>query len=145
MSNNGDNRSPKPDEVKIAEMPAGSVLLYVGNMLHGGGANNSTTSRCGLNLVYALGWLRQEENQYLAVPVSEVKTFPPELQRLMGYDLGPVNLGFVDHKHPFEILNGTAGDGPGVLGDLDLMADDNEVQRLKFERTGRTKRARFEV
>jgi len=140
-----DSRIPKPDEVKIAEMPAGSVLLYVGNMLHGGGANNSTTSRCGLNLVYALGWLRQEENQYLAVPVSEVKTFPPELQRLMGYDLGTVNLGFVDHKHPFEILNGTAGDGPGVLGDLDLMADDNEVQRLKFERTGRTKRARFEV
>ena len=140
-----DSRAPKPDEVETAEMSAGSVLLYLGNMLHGGGGNNSQTSRCGLNLVYALGWLRQEENQYLAVPVNEARSFSPELQRLMGYDLGTVNLGFVDHKHPFEVLNNTAGDGPGVLGDSDLMADDNAIQRLKFNSVSPAKRSRFKV
>tara|TARA_Y100001934_G_C12352343_1_gene776076 strand:+ start:1584 stop:2498 length:915 start_codon:yes stop_codon:yes gene_type:complete len=140
-----DNRSPELDEVEIAEMPSGSVLLYLGNLLHGGGANKSDVPRCGLNLVYALGWLRQEENQYLAVPADEVKTFPPELQRLMGYDLGTVNLGFVDHKHPFDFINGTAGDGPGVLAPPDLMEDDNAVKRLKFVNAKASKRARFKV
>lgn len=140
-----DSRRPKPHEIKHAEMSAGSVLLYLGNMLHGGGANNSSIARCGLNLVYALGWLRQEENQYLAVPFSEVRNFPPELQKLIGYDLGTVNLGFVDHKHPFELLNGTAGKKAGVLGEANLMADDNSVQRFKISGTEVTRRARFEV
>src|SRR5690606_37496964 len=48
-----------------AEMPAGSVLFYTGSLYHGGGANRSDATRIGVNITYAVAWLRQEENQYL--------------------------------------------------------------------------------
>ena len=46
-------------------MPKGSVVLYLGSTWHGGGANNSNTSRLGLVNTYCLGWLRPEANMYL--------------------------------------------------------------------------------
>ena len=50
-------------------MKEGSVLLYTGTVLHGGGENTSKNDiRTGVFLHYALNWLRQEENQYLSCP-----------------------------------------------------------------------------
>ncbi|MEM7252062.1 MAG: phytanoyl-CoA dioxygenase family protein [Pseudomonadota bacterium] len=95
-----DDRQPKRGEVVSAEMRAGSVLIYVGNLLHGGGENNSQDSRCGLALHYALGWLRQEENQYLSVPRPVAETLPVAVQELLGYALGGPNLGFADRIDP---------------------------------------------
>ena len=51
-----------------AVMSKGSVLVYTGSIYHGGGANLSDVHRIGINVGYSLGWLRQEENQYLACP-----------------------------------------------------------------------------
>jgi hypothetical protein len=45
---------------------------------------------------YSLGWLRQEENQYLACPPEIARTLPEGLLRLMGYQRGSVGLGYVD-------------------------------------------------
>lgn len=140
-----DERTPTPEEVVSVEMPAGAALMYVGSMIHGGGANRTNAARCGVALHYSLGWLRQEENQYLAVPMDEARTYPPLLQRLMGYDLGTVNLGFVDHQHPNDVLNGTAGDGPGVLGPQELMDSDNAIQRFKVTGTKAVGRTRVDV
>ena len=39
-------------------------------------------ARIGIAFGYVLGWLRQEENQYLAVPPEIAKELPIELQRL---------------------------------------------------------------
>ena len=36
-----DGRIPAPDEIAAAEMPAGSLMIYVGSMIHGGGANRA--------------------------------------------------------------------------------------------------------
>ncbi len=69
----------------LAVMPKGSVLFYLGSTLHGGGANRSTTPRAGLINTYALGWLRQEENQYLNVPREMADRYPEHIRRLMGY------------------------------------------------------------
>ena len=99
-----DDRTPEVAEIVQADMPAGSVLIYNGSLLHGGGANDSDRDRCGVALHYSLGWLRQEENQYLAISMEEARAFPEKVQRLMGYDLATVNLGFADHKHPNDIL-----------------------------------------
>jgi ectoine hydroxylase-related dioxygenase (phytanoyl-CoA dioxygenase family) len=71
-----------------AEMPAGSVLFYTGALYHSGGANRSQAARLGLNITYAVSWLRQEENQYLAVPADLARTLPEPLLRLMGYARG---------------------------------------------------------
>jgi ectoine hydroxylase-related dioxygenase (phytanoyl-CoA dioxygenase family) len=81
----GKDREPKDEEILSAEMPAGSVLYWLGGTLHGAGANVSNDWRYGVILTYSLGWLRQEENQYLDVPSEEVKKLPKDLARLIGY------------------------------------------------------------
>ena len=139
-----DIRKPLDNEILQAEMPAGSVLIYTGGLLHGGGANQSNVPRCGVALHYSLGWLRQEENQYLAIPVEEARTYSKEIQCLMGYDLGTVNLGFVDHKHPNDVLNQTAGNNPGVLGTKEMMDADNSIERFRVVDTATVGRSRFD-
>ena len=83
-----------PDEIVPAEMSAGSVLLYTGTVLHGGGANDSESDRLGALIHYTLNWLRQEENQYLSCPPHLAKDFSPELRKLIGYSKGGYVLGF---------------------------------------------------
>ena len=83
-----------PEEIVQAEMSAGSVFLYSGSVLHSGGENRSAQSRLGLNITYTLGWLRQEENQYLSCPPHIAKTLAPELQDLLGYTQGNYALGY---------------------------------------------------
>ena len=78
-------RKAAPDEVAATEMPAGSVLYWLGGTLHGGGANRSNDWRYGVILTYSLGWLRQEENQYLDIPPEVLATLTPELQALTGH------------------------------------------------------------
>ena len=68
-------------------MSKGSVLFYLGTTWHGGGANRTERSRAGLINTYALGWLRQEENQYLNVPREIAQKHSKIIQRLMGYQL----------------------------------------------------------
>lgn len=75
------------DNIVQAVMPKGSVLFYLGSTLHGGAANRSNAPRAGLINTYALGWLRQEENQYLNVPREIAEQHSPLIQRLMGYQM----------------------------------------------------------
>lgn len=78
-----------------AEMRRGSVLFYDGKVLHGAGANNSRGVRRGVNITYAVGWVRQEENQYLACPPEIARTLDDGLLRMMGYTQGAFALGYV--------------------------------------------------
>lgn len=111
------------DDTVPAEMPKGSVLVYTGALYHGGGANRSDAVRCGVNITYNVSWLRQEENQYLSVPVEVARTFDEELQRLMGYSRGAYALGYVDDlRDPIEVLRagaGRVGFGDARAGQLD--------------------------
>lgn len=94
-SNNWEaGREAKPDEIQYAEMKAGSVLVYSGSVIHSGGANQADHDRMGLNITYALGWLRQEENQYLSCPPHIAKDFDPALRDLLGYCMGSYALGY---------------------------------------------------
>jgi ectoine hydroxylase-related dioxygenase (phytanoyl-CoA dioxygenase family) len=101
-----------PDDVDFALstpaiMTKGSVLLYLGSIFHGGGANTTQASRIGMNIGYSLGWLRQEENQYLACPPEIARTLPEGLLRLMGYQRGSYSIGYVDNmREPLDWLYG---------------------------------------
>jgi hypothetical protein len=101
-----------PDDVDPAlavpaVMTKGSVLLYTGSVFHGGGANTTKASRIGMNVGYSLGWLRQEENQYLACPPEIARTLPEGLLRLMGYQRGAYSIGYVDNmREPLDWLYG---------------------------------------
>ena len=71
-----------PDQ---AVMPKGSALFYLGSTMHGAGANKSDEARMGLINTYSLGWLRQETNQYLNVPIELAQTFDDRMRGLLGY------------------------------------------------------------
>ena len=53
-----------------AEMPAGSILVWHGSLWHGGGANTTDTTRVGIAMNYCAGWVRQQENQQLGIPLD---------------------------------------------------------------------------
>ena len=90
-----------------AEMGRGSVLFYDGKVLHGAGANTSGSVRRGVNITYAVGWVRQEENQYLACPPEIARTLDDDLLRMMGYTQGAFALGYVgDQTDPLSALRG---------------------------------------
>lgn len=99
-------RQPEPHEITQGEMPAGSVLIYFGSLLHCGGANKTNKPRTGLVTSYCLGWLRQSENLYLATSKELAKTLPERLQRLLGYFVHEPNLGQVEGRDPIELLQG---------------------------------------
>ncbi len=91
---------PLDSEVVTATMPAGSVMFYVGTVWHAGGANRTDERRLGVVLEYCASWLRAQENHVTAVPVDVVRTLPPRLQELLGYNVHPPFLGYVDGRHP---------------------------------------------
>lgn len=87
-------REPKPEEIAAAAMSVGSVLVFTGTVLHGGGENRASDPRIGLNIDYGLSWLRQEENQYLSCPPEIARSLDPDLQDLLGYTMGGFALGY---------------------------------------------------
>ena len=103
-----DDQEIQPEQITRAEMKAGSVLVYSGSVFHGGGANTSDQDRIGINITYALGWLRQEENQYLSCPPELAKDLSPTLQGLAGYAMGQYALGYFTPP-------GGPGEGPEVV------------------------------
>jgi ectoine hydroxylase-related dioxygenase (phytanoyl-CoA dioxygenase family) len=95
---------PQPEYV--AEMPAGSMLIYLGSLWHGGGANRTARPRLGVVIEYAVSWLRPQENLGLTYPPDLVRNLPGRLPELLGYNLYPPFLGYVDGRHPAELLGG---------------------------------------
>ena len=104
------DRSPQPYgepvEHEVAEMAAGSVLVFDGSIWHGGGANQTTQPRVGLAMNYCAGWLRQQENQQLGIPLEIARSFSPRLRKLAGFGLYKRLLGHIDKCSPDDLLEG---------------------------------------
>ncbi len=94
----------EPYDTIPAEMPKGSVLVWVGSLWHGGGANHTDTRRVGIAMNYCAGYIRQQENQQLGVPPALVKAFPRRLQELVGYSVYNGLVGHIDKKHPAKFV-----------------------------------------
>lgn len=104
-------RQARPEELCAAEMPAGSAVLYLGSTIHAGGANTTADQwRRGMHLSYTLGWLRTEENNYLATPPDVVRALPRKAQELIGYAAhdaiaqGGGYLGTLDTRDPVDLI-----------------------------------------
>ncbi|MGB3810846.1 MAG: phytanoyl-CoA dioxygenase family protein [Parvibaculum sp.] len=126
-----DDYQPTDDQITYAEMKAGSVLIYSGGVFHGGGENTSNGDRVGTNITYTLGWLRQEENQYLSCPPEIARELPEELQELIGYALGGYALGYYTPPTapgegpeivPPQFALGREGHGGSQFGPADMQA-----------------------
>lgn len=93
------------DSVRLAEMPAGSVLVLHGSTWHGGGANTTRgAERHGLSIQYVAGWCRQQQNLMLGTPREVVAGYPRRLQELIGYSMYRNVMGHVDREHPLSLL-----------------------------------------
>jgi ectoine hydroxylase-related dioxygenase (phytanoyl-CoA dioxygenase family) len=104
-------RKPEPGELACAEMPAGSAVVYLGSTIHAGGRNSTADGwRRGMHMSFVVGWLRTEENNYLATPPEIARTLPRRSQELLGYAAhdafksGGGYLGAVDLLDPIELL-----------------------------------------
>ena len=92
-----------------AEMTKGSVLVWVGSLWHGGGANTTDERRVGIAMNYCAGWIRQQENQQLGIPREIAAHFSPRLRELCGYGIYNMLIGHINKHSPAEMLDATAG------------------------------------
>jgi ectoine hydroxylase-related dioxygenase (phytanoyl-CoA dioxygenase family) len=87
-----------------AEMSRGSVLIWHGSLWHGGGANTTSERRVGIAMNYCAGYIRQQENQQLGLPLALVASFPPRLQELCGFGIYRGLIGHIDKQVPSRLL-----------------------------------------
>ncbi len=85
-------------DIVQAVMPRGSVALWLGATLHGMSVNHTDTPRTGMVSGYCVGWLRQEENQYVVCPPDVAVTLPEKVQQLIGYRAHSPRLGWVEGR-----------------------------------------------
>jgi ectoine hydroxylase-related dioxygenase (phytanoyl-CoA dioxygenase family) len=87
-------------ETVAAEMPKGSVLVWHGSLWHGGGANTTTDRRVGIAMNYCAGWIRQQENQQLGIPLDTVRGFDRRLRELCGFGTYAALIGHIEKQTP---------------------------------------------
>ncbi len=107
----GSHRWPRTREPELGETvsvvaPRGSVILWLGSLLHAGGANRSNAIRRGVVMSYRLGWLASGEKLLLSTPPEVARRLPERLQRLLGYQVHRPNLGWVEGQDPIRWLRG---------------------------------------
>jgi ectoine hydroxylase-related dioxygenase (phytanoyl-CoA dioxygenase family) len=102
-------------ETVRAVAPAGSVIMFLGSLYHGGGANNTQRPRLGVIIEYCAGWLRPQENHVIGVPPEIIRQLPERLQELLGYGVYPPFLGNVDGRHPRKYLDDQRTISDGVV------------------------------
>jgi hypothetical protein len=100
------DRWPEPGDLVSATAARGSAILWLGGLLHGGGANRSERMRRGLVISYRLGWLAGAERLLLSTPPEVARRLPERLQKLLGYQLHRPNLGWVEGRDPRLWLDG---------------------------------------
>ncbi len=91
-----------------AEMKRGSVLVFNGSIWHGGGENRTQARRIGVAMNYCAGWVRQQENQQLGIPLDVARGFSPRLRKLVGWGIYRGLLGHIDKCSPTDLLDGTS-------------------------------------
>lgn len=97
--------SSSNDPVAV-EMRKGSVLIWNGSLWHGGGANRSRARRVGIAMNYCAGFIRQQENQQLGIPLDMVRRFSPRLAELCGFGTYKHLMGHIDKQSPAQALLG---------------------------------------
>lgn len=105
-----EDRYPQEEDDRVtAVMPAGSCILFMGNLFHGGGENYSGNSRLAFTAQYCEPFLRTQENYFLSVSRETVAGLSEDMQRLLGYSIHPPFMGMVNGMHPKRMLPGVRG------------------------------------
>lgn len=86
------------------QMPAGACVVFLGTLLHRGGANRSNAARLAFSNQYCEPWARTQENYFLGVPATLARHMSSRVQQLLGYDIWPPFMGHVSASHPLKAL-----------------------------------------
>lgn len=97
-------RFPTPEQTIPCVMPEGSMVVFLGTLWHGGGANHTDRARMAFTNQYCAPWLRTQENFFLEVSRETVRNLRPTIQSLLGYSIYPPFMGMVDSMHPKRML-----------------------------------------
>jgi ectoine hydroxylase-related dioxygenase (phytanoyl-CoA dioxygenase family) len=101
-----DHPDDHPDaEVAVAEMPAGSVLIFDAALWHRGGANHTQGTRLCLTNQYCQPWLRPQESQLLIAPPAIAAGMSDRVRSMLGYSIHPPFVGQVEGKHPLRLVD----------------------------------------
>lgn len=101
----GEGRVPTDEDERVkAVMSAGSCILFMGNLWHGGGENISGSSRMAFTAQYCEPYLRTQENYFLSVAPHTVATLSENMRRLLGYSIHPPFMGMSNGMHPKRAL-----------------------------------------
>ncbi len=92
------------NDVVDATMPAGSVIVFAGTLLHRGGENRSSAPRLAISNQYCEPWARPQEAFLLSVAPEVSRELPPRVQAMLGYSIHPPFMGHVDGLHPLRRL-----------------------------------------
>jgi ectoine hydroxylase-related dioxygenase (phytanoyl-CoA dioxygenase family) len=84
-SNWDPRRAAQRSELSRAVMRRGDAILFRGDLIHGGGANNTHQHRRALSLSYCAGWLRPVENHQLNISIDQARQLSATTQALLGY------------------------------------------------------------
>jgi len=95
----------RPAETVVAEMPPGSVVVFLGTTLHRGGANHTTVKRLAISPQYGAPWARPQETFMLSVRREMAARYPVRVQELLGYSIHPPFMGHADGRHPRKHLD----------------------------------------
>lgn len=99
-----------PDEglAVHADLEPGDAFVFFSSCYHGGSANwTKDQERLLYSFFMTKGFLRQEENQYLASRWEDVKgVYDDGMLKTMGYGLSAPFLGWVDLRSPLNSLRG---------------------------------------
>jgi ectoine hydroxylase-related dioxygenase (phytanoyl-CoA dioxygenase family) len=97
---------PKGEDAISICMPAGSLLVFAGTLVHRGAASSDGGTRLGVTPQYCQPWLRQLENMPLAVPPKKARGLSERVQELLGYSIAePSFMGYVDGLHPKRLVD----------------------------------------
>jgi ectoine hydroxylase-related dioxygenase (phytanoyl-CoA dioxygenase family) len=119
-SHTWDDHAPTEEETARAipcVMPAGSMLLFLGTLWHGGGANRTDASRMCVTAQYCAPFCRTQENFSLSVDRDRVRQCSENIQRLLGYSIHAPFMGFVAGAHPKRLLEQPERLEPAALPD----------------------------
>jgi ectoine hydroxylase-related dioxygenase (phytanoyl-CoA dioxygenase family) len=100
----GTPRTHLHDQIVDVIMPAGSVVVFLGTLIHRGGENRTDKPRLGLSNQYCQPWARQQENYMVSVPRECAAQMSPRVQSMLGYSIHPPFMGHVRGIHPRRLL-----------------------------------------
>lgn len=102
----GPDREPSESDAIKVVMPAGSAIVFLGNIFHRGGGNHSDRARLGITPQYCAPTYRPLETMTLAVGQDKVRSYSERIQALLGYSINdPGFHGHVNGRHPRVLLD----------------------------------------